>query len=153
MQNSTAQVPCSCLAQHVATYQVDLTVLKFSSWKVTFPQFPTFSRIFCARRINATRESFFFFSKIRPVRRNNATFLFCGLKRRNKHNTLVLRQLGGAIARISHISYVHMETRVLESTVVLFFVALHAQHSVQQWILVLRQFPVVLEESSMFTSW
>ena len=36
-----------------------------------------------------------------------------------------------------------METRVLESTVVLFFVALHAQHSVQQWILVLRQFPVV----------
>ena len=45
--------------QHVATYQVDLPVLNFSSWKVTFPQFPSFSHSFCARRINATRESLF----------------------------------------------------------------------------------------------
>ena len=44
--------------QHVATYQVDLPVLKFSSWKVTFPQFPSLNRSFCARRINATSPFF-----------------------------------------------------------------------------------------------
>ena len=68
--------------QHVATYQVDLPVLNFSSWKVTCPQFPSFNRSFCARRINATRESLF--QKL--ARRNNATPppFFCDLKRRNK---------------------------------------------------------------------
>ena len=42
------------LVQHVATYQVDLFVSNFSSWKVTFPQIPSLNRSFCARRINAT---------------------------------------------------------------------------------------------------
>ena len=32
--------------QHVATCQVDLPVLNFSSWKVTCPQFPSFNRLF-----------------------------------------------------------------------------------------------------------
>ena len=49
--------------QHVATYQIDLLVLNFSSWKVTFPQFPSFNRSFCARRINARVPS----SEIRPT--------------------------------------------------------------------------------------
>ena len=60
--------------QHVATYQVDLPILNFSSCKVTCPQFPSFNLFFfCARRINATRESLL--QKL--ARRNNATtFLF-----------------------------------------------------------------------------
>ena len=56
-------------AQLVATYQVDLPVLNFSSWKVTVLQFPSFNRSFCARRINATRESLL-------AQRNNATPFF-----------------------------------------------------------------------------
>ena len=65
--------------QHVATYQVDLPVLKFSLWKVTFQPFSSFNRIFCARRIIATRESLF--QKL--ARRDNATPPFsCGRKRR-----------------------------------------------------------------------
>ena len=69
--------------QHVATYQVDLPVFNFSSWKVTFPQFRSFNRLFCARRINATREPLF--QKL--ARRNNATpLLLCDIKRRSNAN-------------------------------------------------------------------
>ena len=39
--HSTAQVPCSCLASTCS----DL-VLKFSTWKVAFPQFPSLNRLF-----------------------------------------------------------------------------------------------------------
>ena len=66
--------------QHVATCQVDLPVLNFSSRKVTFPQFPNFNCLFCARRINATGESLF--QKL--ARRINATSsFFCDIKRRD----------------------------------------------------------------------
>ena len=61
----TMFTPCTHM---VATYQVDLPVLNFSSWKVTFRQFPSFNCSFCARRINATLP---FFCDLK--RRNNAT--------------------------------------------------------------------------------
>ena len=39
--HSTAQVPCSCLASTCSD-----PVLKFSTWKVAFPQFPSLNRLF-----------------------------------------------------------------------------------------------------------
>ena len=61
--------------------------------------------------------------------------------------------LEGAFVRISHIFYVQMETRVLESALVLLFVVLVAQHLVRQWILVLRQFLWICGRISIITSW
>ena len=60
----------------------------------------------------------------------------------------------GAFGRISHIFHAQMETRVLESTLVLFFVVLLAQRLVRQWTLVLRQFPGTCGRISILpTSW
>ena len=49
--------------------------------------------------------------------------------------------------------YAQMETRVLESTLVLFFVVLLAQRLVRQWMRVLRQFPGTSRRISILTSW
>ena len=74
--------------QHAATNQSDLTVLNFSSWKVTFPQFPSFNRSLRARRINATRESLF---KNWPDVTTRPPF-FCDQKRRNNATPLYIQR-------------------------------------------------------------
>ena len=67
--HSTAQVPCSRLASTCSDVSFRTPCFEIL---VTFPSFPSLNRLFCARRINATRESLF--QKL--ARRDNATSLF-----------------------------------------------------------------------------
>ena len=101
--HSTAQVPCSRLGSTCSDVSSRLPVLNFSSWKVTFPQFPSFNRSFRARRINATRESLF--QKL--ARRNNATFPFSPVTR----NDITTRPpVCGRVAHIAGLDLEHHST-------------------------------------------